>query len=157
MSGLSDKDLLSREPEPVREGIRIKAAPLEIVWRLRKEVMYPEYSIEMVKLADDEKGIHLGVYLDGDQEPVSVISFFVEQDHCQFRKFATRNAFQGKGYGTLLLGHVMKLAEARQHKVIWCNARITALGLYEKMGMQAVGATWEKFGHTFIKMEKKWS
>ena len=44
--------------------MEIKETELEKVWELRYKVMYPERDIEYVKLEDDEKGIHLGIYTD---------------------------------------------------------------------------------------------
>ena len=131
----------------------IAAVPLVDVWKMRREVMYPELSIDEVKLADDESGNHLGLY-DGD-DLVSVVSVFVKNDELQFRKFATRTAKQNKGYGTALLKQVMEVAEKMQCLKIWCNARISATKFYEKFGMQATGDTWLAKGHEFIKMEKQ--
>jgi phosphoribosylformimino-5-aminoimidazole carboxamide ribotide isomerase len=133
--------------------VLIKEVPLETVWRLRREVLYPERPIEGNMLTDDPVGMHWGVYLDN--EPVSVISLFKEGPVCRFRKFATRAAFQGKGYGSLLLGHIMELAGTLDGQSIWCNARTTARGLYERFGMKAVGKPWAESGYTYVKMEKQ--
>lgn len=120
---------------------------------MRREVMYPELSIDEVKLGDDESGNHLGLY-DGD-ELVSVVSVFVKQNELQFRKFATHTDRQNKGYGTALLQHVMGVAEQMQCVRIWCNARTSATKFYEKFGMHATGDTWLAKGYEFIKMEKQ--
>lgn len=74
--------------------LQIKETELSRVWKLRYEVMYPEKDIEYVKLEEDEKGIHLGLY--ADDKLMSVISLFTENDSIQFRKFATLAAEQGK-------------------------------------------------------------
>ncbi|WP_232372995.1 GNAT family N-acetyltransferase [Pinibacter aurantiacus] len=131
----------------------IKDAPLEDVLEMRREVMYPAFSIEQVRLKDDEEGDHLGLYVNG--ELIAVISVFVRNNIMQFRKFATKELYQGKGYGKQLLDYVMKLAKDRHCTSIWCNARVSAKKLYEKFGMQVTGNTWLQDGHEFIKMEKQ--
>ncbi|RFM28995.1 GNAT family N-acetyltransferase [Deminuibacter soli] len=131
----------------------IQEVPLADVWRMRKEVMYPAFTIDQVKLEDDEQGLHLGLYEAGTL--ISVVSLFQKDGALQFRKFATVTAFQGKGYGSALLQHIMQLAMQQQNTAIWCNARTTAVGLYKKFGMYETGATWHQHGHEFIKMEKQ--
>lgn len=133
--------------------MEIQPVPLTDVWRMRQEVMYPVETLDFVKLEGDEAGWHWGLYVAG--ELVSVISVFEEQEQVQFRKFATSTSQQGKGYGTALLQHVMDWAQQKGKRSIWCNARITATGMYKKFGMQPTGNPWEKYGLTFIKMEKQ--
>jgi len=131
----------------------IQPVPLNEVWAMRQAVMYPQESISFVQLEDDEKGLHWGLYDSG--ELVSVISVFDRNGSVQFRKFATRTTWQGKGYGTILLQHVMDWAHQQGKKNIWCNARLTATGIYKKFGMQPAGKTWQRYGLDFIKMEKQ--
>ncbi len=120
---------------------------------MRQAVMYPQESISFVQLEDDEAGLHWGLYAEG--ELVSVISVFDKNGSVQFRKFATRTDRQGRGYGTALLQHVMNWALAKGKKNIWCNARLSATGIYKKFGMQAIGKAWQQHGLDFIKMEKQ--
>lgn len=120
---------------------------------MRQAVMYPQENISFVQLDDDEAGQHWGLYLA--DELVSVISLFDKNGSIQFRKFATKTERQGMGYGTALLQHVMEWARANGKKNIWCNARLTATGIYKKFGMRAVGKTWQKYGLDFIIMEKQ--
>jgi phosphoribosylformimino-5-aminoimidazole carboxamide ribotide isomerase len=131
----------------------IQPVPLNEVWAMRQAVMYPHESLAFVKLEDDERGMHLGLYDYG--ELVSVVSVFEKDGSVQFRKFATKTNWQGKGYGTTLLKHVMDWAGRNGKKNIWCNARLTATGIYKKFGMQAVGMPWQQYGMDFIKMEKQ--
>lgn len=124
---------------------------MEIVWEVRRQVMYPELSVAEMKLTDDDAGLHLGLY--HSSVLCSVISLFQKEDALQFRKFATISEMQGRGLGSLLLQHVFAYAKALQIKKIWCNARTTAAGFYERFGMQPFGATWQQHGHLFIKMQ----
>src|ERR1044072_5383329 len=131
----------------------IQPVSLNEVWVMRQTVMYPHENIDFVKLEDDERGMHLGLYDYG--ELVSVVSVFEREGSVQFRKFATKTNWQGKGYGSSLLKHVMDWAVRNGKKNIWCNARLSATGIYRKFGMQAVGMPWQKYGLDFIKMEKQ--
>jgi phosphoribosylformimino-5-aminoimidazole carboxamide ribotide isomerase len=135
------------------DDIQIRDIPLEIVWGMRQSVMYPDETIDFVKLEDDEKGRHWGLYTGN--KLVSVISLFERDRALQFRKFATVDGMQGKGYGTKLLQHVMDWAKKNEMKTVWCNARTSATTLYEKFGMKQGGPGWEKYGIWFIKMEKQ--
>ena len=132
--------------------LRIKETELRKVWKLRYEVMYPEKDIEYVKLEEDEKGIHLGLY--ADDKLMSVISLFTENDSIQFRKFATLAAEQGKGYGTMLLNEVIDYAERNNIKKIWCNSRIEKTEFYEKFGFKKTNKKYEQDGRRFIIVEK---
>jgi phosphoribosylformimino-5-aminoimidazole carboxamide ribotide isomerase len=135
------------------DSIRIGKVSMEEVWQMRQKIMYPDETIDFVKLENDDKGVHLGLF--SNNALVSVISVFEEGNEVQFRKFATETAVQGRGYGTTLLQYVMDWAMEKGKKSIWCNARLSATGLYQKFGMQPTGESWNKYGIDFIKMEKK--
>lgn len=61
----------------------ISEAPYEDVLGLRRQVMYPDKDIEFVKLPDDDRGLHIGVYENDDL--VSVMSIFLHGRDVQFR------------------------------------------------------------------------
>ncbi|MCW3116058.1 MAG: hisA, partial [Chitinophagaceae bacterium] len=107
----------------------------------------------LVKLKDDDKGQHLGLYIN--EELVSVVSAFINDGELQFRKFATQEKYQGRGYGSLLLEKVFQLAGERKCKAVWCNARVTATGFYKKYGMIETGSSWRKNGFEYIVMKRK--
>ncbi|WP_078548416.1 GNAT family N-acetyltransferase [Litchfieldia alkalitelluris] len=83
----------------------ISKIEMEKAWELRREVMWHEKPFDYIKLKEDHIGIHFGVIKEGDL--ISVISLFVNNDEAQFRKFATLQQEQGKGYGGALLGYVI--------------------------------------------------
>ncbi|OLY94871.1 hypothetical protein BUE76_15180 [Cnuella takakiae] len=113
--------------------------------------MYPEHTIEQVKLEDDALGRHLGLFAAGELR--SVISLFQQGDSLQFRKFATLLPHQGKGFGKHLLQEVFAQAKADGLATIWCNARTAAAPLYQQFGMVPIGETWQQHGHQFVKMQ----
>lgn len=132
--------------------MNIQYARLEDVWKLRHEVMYPREPIDIVKLPGDEHGLHLGIY--ENKNLISVVSVFKHDKTMQFRKLATHKDWQRRGLATALLQQVERLAVQGKIKRLWCNARVTAIGLYEKMGMKTTGKAWQKSGLDYIIMEK---
>ncbi|MTI30462.1 hypothetical protein [Xanthovirga aplysinae] len=61
--------------------------------------------IKFVKLPEDAKGIHYGLFYNASF--ISVISHFVKGDDGQFRKFATVS-YQRKGFGRKLLVYLLE-------------------------------------------------
>ncbi len=125
--------------------------PLDIVWEMRQKVMYPHLSMEEIKLEEDNKGIHWGIKEDG--QFVSVVSLFQHGSEWQFRKFATLEEVQGRGYGTLLLKWLVEFVQQKGATRLWCNARVNALGFYKKQDFEPFGETWNLLGFQFVKMQ----
>ncbi|WP_438448750.1 GNAT family N-acetyltransferase [Gorillibacterium sp. sgz5001074] len=132
-------------------SLEIREVPLEEVWRLRLEVMWPGKPLEFVKLPDDTAGLHYGGYIGS--ELVTVISLFVEGEQAQFRKFATLPEFQGRGYGTALLKHTLEEARRLGARTIKCNARSSKVGFYQRFGMSENGEVFEREGIRYSILE----
>ncbi|MDF2633606.1 MAG: family acetyltransferase [Pelosinus sp.] len=115
--------------------------------------MWPEKDIEYVKLKDDDIGRHFGLFVS--DELVSVISIFANRSSVQFRKFATLQELQGKGYGTMLLNFVLEEAKIRGAKIIWCNARKSKMDFYKRFGLEETGDAIIKAGIEYVMMSKK--
>ncbi|WP_342707766.1 GNAT family N-acetyltransferase [Anaerobacillus alkalilacustris] len=71
--------------------------------------MGPDKEIDYIKLKDDHYGIHFGLYQE--TKLVSGVSLFINNQEAQFRKFATLQEEQGKGYGSKLLDYVLNEAK----------------------------------------------
>lgn len=122
-------------------------------WDLRHRVMAPNCTFDSIKLPKDEEGLHFGLF--EEEKIVSVISLFIENDVAQFRKFATEISEQNKGYGSILLNHIIKESLKNNVKILWCNARTTALGFYEKFDFKVVSEKWIKHEIEYVKMERR--
>ena len=120
---------------------------------IRHRVMWPDKPLDFVKLPDDDKGSHFGLYVEDSL--ISVLSLFIEGHSAQFRKFATLQSHQGKGYGTLLLNHVILEATKRGAIEIWCNARTEKAAYYSSFGLEQTSEPTYKEGKSFIIMTKK--
>lgn len=132
--------------------MQIQEIPIDQVLMIRREVMWPDKTVDFVKIPEDDSAIHVGVLVD--KEVKSVISLFEKDKHIQFRKFATLVSEQGKGYGTFLLNHVFEHGSRTGIDSIWCHARSSKASFYEKFGMTKVGEPFFKNGLEYVKMEK---
>ena len=130
----------------------IKEVSIDQILPIRQQVMWPDKPIDFVRVPEDENGIHFGLFVE--ENLVSVVSVFIHGQEAQFRKFATLEQFQGKGNGSKLLQYIFDFLEAKNTKRIWCNARISKAGFYQKFGMTTTDATFEKEGMEYVVMEK---
>jgi len=133
-------------------GTAIRKVEKEEVWKLRHQIMWPDKEFDYIKLKDDHVGIHYGLFID--QNLTSVISLFISNDEGQFRKFATLQYEQGKGYGSKLLDYVINETKKSGVKKIWCNARENKVNFYKKFGLQATDTKFIKGDKSYIIMEK---
>jgi GNAT superfamily N-acetyltransferase len=124
----------------------------EEVWGIRQQVLWPEKPLAYIQLPEDEWGLHYGGFQNN--RLVSVVSLFIEGEEAQFRKFATLEEEQGKGYGSHLLRHVLDIAAGRGVRRVWCNARTHKAGFYAGFGLKPTGAILEKDGVSFVIMER---
>jgi len=129
----------------------IKAISAKETYPIRHQEMWPNKPFAFVKLPEDAKGYHWGFFLDG--ELVSIISLFVAGEAAQFRKFATKKAYQGQGYGSRLLLHLIQEAKRMGVKRLWCNARVDKTGFYTRFGLDETTVTFEKEGQAYVVME----
>lgn len=130
----------------------IKEVSIEQILPIRQQVMWPDKPIDFVRVPEDENGIHFGLFVE--ENLISVVSVFIQGQEAQFRKFATLEQFQGKGYGSKLLQYIFDFLEAKNTNRIWCNARISKAVYYQKFGMTTTPATFEKEGMEYVVMEK---
>lgn len=124
----------------------------ELTWRIRRDVLYPGQALDKIRLPDDDHGTHLGLF--DDNKLICVLSYFKSKNSIQFRKFATLEAYQGKGYGSELLNYLLEICDKEGIETIWCNARKNAANFYSKFGFRETDQTFQKDGVDFVIMEK---
>ena len=132
-------------------NIHIEQIRQDITWRIRHEVMYPNLPFDSIKLEEDKNGMHFGLFDNG--QLTSVVSLFHVGPVYQFRKFATIISAQGKGYGTLLLNHLINYVKTIGAKKLWCNARVSASGFYSKFGFTETDQRYVSNDIDFVIME----
>ncbi|KAK7960900.1 hypothetical protein PG996_011541 [Apiospora saccharicola] len=148
---------------------------------LRHRVLWPHKPMSYVQLDEDDQGHHFGVFLEDaapllppnlqhleqpqvdssamPTEPVSVISMFFAEDanqkkEARFRKFATEPQWQGRGVGSALLRYAIVFAVTEGAEAVWCDARTSALGFYQRFGLDAEGEEFLKGDVPYFKMSR---
>lgn len=122
-----------------------------LTWRIRQLAMYPEKEITDMELSEDWDGMHFGLYYQ--YELTGVVSLFIDGTTAQFRKMAVLPAHQGKGFGLQLLKYIIDYCRSQGIKNLWCNARMSATGFYQKIGFETIGEPYERNQLQYIKME----
>ncbi len=117
---------------------------------IRHQVLWPDKSIEFCKVLGDESAQHFGVYIEN--KLVSVASLFTEKKYIQLRKFATLEAYQGKGIGSGLLTHLIEYAKTQNANYFWCDARKASKSFYVRFGMSVEGEAFSKYDEPYYKM-----
>ena len=97
---------------------------------------------------DDDQTFHLGAFIDG--KLVSVASFYFEKNpkldepyQYRLRGTATLEEHQRKGLSQELLKVAFPAIKQNLCTLVWCNARETAVGFYQKTGFEKVGDVFE--------------
>lgn len=131
----------------------INEVPYEQVLEIRHKVMYPDKNLEFVALPDDDRALHIGYYVG--EKPVSVFSLFLNDGELQFRKFATLEEYQNKGYGSKLMEWLLDYVKDLKFTRVWCNARVEKTDFYKKFGFKETTEKFEKDGYAYVVLEKK--
>jgi GNAT superfamily N-acetyltransferase len=71
---------------------------------------------------------------------------YAEGASFRLRGMATLPERQGGGYGRATLKAACAHVREAGARYLWCNARVTALGFYERLGFEAVGEEFEIAG-----------
>ncbi|WP_283131891.1 GNAT family N-acetyltransferase [Enterovibrio norvegicus] len=128
---------------------------------LRHQVLWPNEPPAFSKVEGDEDALHYGAFLDGEIVCVASIHFSSEftdahnkTKNARLRKFATSQAHQGQGIGSLMLKRILTDLKQEGASIFWCDARETAMGLYERFGMHAEGERFYKGDIPYFRMSK---
>jgi GNAT superfamily N-acetyltransferase len=110
---------------------------------------------------DLETTKHFGLFHENNL--VGVISIFqvrnplfVEESQFQIRGMAVLEHHQKKGFGEALVRHAEDYTKGQNGTMIWFNARIVAVGFYEKLGYQIIGESFNigDVGEHYIQFKK---
>ena len=132
--------------------ITIEQIRPELTWRLRQRVLYPAEKLYDMQMDEDNYGYHFGAF--ENNELVGVVSLFQKDKDFQFRKFAVDESMQNKGIGTKLLKFIIDFSKTGGGERIWCNARLSAVDFYLKLGFSQTGTFFSKSGFDYEIMEK---
>ncbi|WP_336749641.1 GNAT family N-acetyltransferase [Pantoea vagans] len=121
---------------------------------LRQAVLWPLLDVEQCRVEGDDGAAHFGAFHEA--ELVCCLSVFSLADGaCQIRKFATRQQYQGQGYGTALMESVLDTLSEKNIRHIFLDARTSAISFYKKLGFVCEGAAFKKNNIEYIRMNHR--
>lgn len=126
---------------------RVRRAEVDALLPLRASVLRPGQPMSAARWPGDDEAEHYVAEAPEDGEIVGVASvFFVpfgaEGPKGQLRGMAVAPEARGGGVGLRLL----RAVEAAHPEGLWCNARVSALGFYERAGWRVVSEEFEIVG-----------
>jgi GNAT superfamily N-acetyltransferase len=124
--------------------IRIAQVGARRTSELRRTVLRPGWPVGSVMPGDSEPGVlHLAA-LDGEAVLSACVLFPRPYpvhpdvpDAWQLRGMATAATARGSGIGARLLAAAGELVASRGGRLLWCSARVSAIGFYERCGFVA--------------------
>ena len=132
--------------------MRVEEVPAEVTYALRGAVLRPNGG-EIVWAGDeDPRTFHLAAR-SADGAVIGVVRF--SPAPCpwreatapwQLRGMATDATVRGSGAGRALVDDGLTRIAARGGDLVWCDARVTAAGFYERMGFAVVTEPFDKPG-----------
>ncbi|KXF83463.1 GNAT family acetyltransferase [Enterovibrio coralii] len=126
----------------------------EIFWQetidIRHQVLWPAEPPEFSSVEGDEDATHYGAFVG--EKLVCVASVFTDGKQSRLRKFATLPDYQNRGIGKAMLNVIIESLNASDVVVFWCDARESAMGIYEGFGMKPEGERFYKADIPYFKM-----
>jgi GNAT superfamily N-acetyltransferase len=132
--------------------------PAAATWELRQVVLRPERLVHDMALSDDDEPLtatFAAVSVDGevvgcvrvapDAHPPGLVGTGVDgTSPWRLRGMATRQDLRNAGIGSRVLARATAYVSEQGGGLIWCNARVPAVGLYRRAGFVDHGAIWEE-------------
>jgi len=126
--------------------LEIRPATFSEILNLRHEVLRAGRPLESAYYPGDEAGaeVHWGAWSDG--ELAACVSLYAaEGPSTQLRGAATAPHWRNQGIGEALMRTAIAAwwADPSAPRDLWCNARVAAITLYERLGFVAEGERFE--------------
>ncbi len=130
--------------------IDVRAINAEETRPLRHSVLRPGQSFEQTVYSRDDhpETLHLGAF-DGDRL-VAIASLYREarpnrptRSAWRLRGMATLPGVRGRGFATAVLDASVGHVAGEGGGELWCNARVPALGFYQRCGFAVEGDEFE--------------
>ncbi|RTY87536.1 GNAT family N-acetyltransferase [Flavobacterium sp. GT3R68] len=128
----------------------IKEIAASETFSVRHPVLRQGKPIESCRFDNDELPTthHFGLFINHNLVgAISVFEkrhpLFTDERQFQIRGMAVLEDQQKKGLGESLMKYAEESVKTRNGKLIWFNARITAVGFYQKLGYEITGEAFE--------------
>lgn len=128
----------------------IKFIDPEMTYEIRHSILRPNQSIEDCKYSTDyeEGAFHVGAFYEG--RLISIASFCIErhpafpiEKQYRLRAMATLEGYRKLGAGRRVVNFAENIIKERSFQLLWCKARFTAQGYYEKLGFKSHGQVFD--------------
>lgn len=113
---------------------------------LRMRVLYPGRSPERADYPGDAQAVHIGAFTDTGELAGCASLFHQEGGMIQLRGMATSDAVRGTGAGLAIVRFAENYARKQGAARLWCNARATAVGFYERCSWTTEGDEFDVAG-----------
>ena len=132
------------------DAINVRMITAAATCPLRLAVLRPNRPLEAAQFPGDDLPTtkHFGAFRGAAL--LGIASLFLAdfparpgEPALQLRGMATAPEVRGAGFGQALVGACVAYAREQQMKLIWCNARTSALGFYAKLGWEISGGEFE--------------
>jgi GNAT superfamily N-acetyltransferase len=118
---------------------------------IRSEILRPGQPPDALVYPGDDapSSLHAGAFVDGalagiatvypEPMPAAPDADLDPSRAFRLRGMATRAGLQGRGIGRAVLARCIDHVRDSGADVLWCNARVGALGFYKRLGFQTLG------------------
>ncbi len=130
--------------------IEVKPINAEDTYEIRHRILRPNQPLEACMYETDLLGgeFHLGGYYRG--KLISIASFHKAEhselegeEQYQLRGMATLEGYREQKAGSTLIRHAEELLRKKGADLLWCNARTSVSGYYEKLGFSEQGEVYD--------------
>jgi GNAT superfamily N-acetyltransferase len=125
--------------------MRVSSIPVADTRSLRHDVLRPHEPPEAIVAHEPAGAVAFAALDDGDERPIAVGLVGPEggPGSWRVRGMATEPEARGRGARPAVLEALIAHARANGATLVWCNARVGALTLYERAGFRAVSDEFE--------------
>ena len=107
--------------------------------------------MEFCHIDEDTDGLHFVDFVN--EVLICVASVYFTLPKARLRKFATDPRYQNQGIGSTMLKHIIDTLKNAQIEYLWCDARESALNIYQRFDMHKCSERFYKAGVAYYKME----
>lgn len=128
-------------------NFRIDAVSAAAVRPLRQALLRPTQAAEALIYGGDDAddSLHVAGFVGAEMVGIASVSreAYEGAPAYRLRGMGTVPTVRGLGYGRLLLDRCVAFVASQGAPTLWCNARCSAVGFYEKMGFETRGPEFE--------------
>jgi ribosomal protein S18 acetylase RimI-like enzyme len=123
--------------------------PADETLAFRQSMLWPDKPLSHVMVPGDDTALHVGAF--DKTTLIGVGSFFPAAPRAQLRKLAVAPEYRTAGIGSQLVLCGARVMKSDGLSELWCDARQSACGFYEKLGFVISRDVFSKFGVAYVK------